>query len=164
MAGASAGGGLCAALAILARDRRGPRIAFQMPLYPMMDDRNQLPSTHEILDPRTWDRNKNRMAWRYYLGREPGSDGVVAFAAPARADNLAGLPPTYTMVGGIDLFRDETTLFVMALARAGVPVEFHLVPGAFHGFEHAVPDAPVSRQARAQYVAALRRGLTGQFA
>lgn len=163
VAGMSAGGGLTAALALLARDRGGPPIAFQMPLYPMLDDRNLTPSSHEIQDERTWSREKNRMAWAHYLGRDPGGEDVSPYAAPARARGLAGLPPAYTMVGAIDLFRDETVEYMTRLARAGVPVEFHVVPGAFHAFELAVPEAEVSRTAQREYVGALCRGLRDRF-
>ncbi len=161
--GVSAGGGLAAGLALLARDRGGPAIAVQMPLYPMLDDRNVTPASHEITDSRTWSRDKNLTAWRHYLGHEPGGDSVSPFAAPARARDLAGLPPAYTMVGTVDLFRDETIDYMSRLSQAGVPVEWHVVPGGFHAFEHAVPDAEVSRRVRCEYVSALRRGLSGQL-
>ncbi len=161
--GASAGGGLAAALALLARDRGGPAIAFQMPLYPMLDDRNLTPASREVTDDRTWSRAKNLSAWRHYLGHEPGGEEVSFYAAPARARDLSGLPPAYTMVGTVDLFRDETLDYVCRLSQAGVAVECHVVPGGFHGFEHLVPDAEVSRRAQREYVNALARGLYGQF-
>lgn len=156
VAGASAGGGLTAALALLARDRGGPDICFQMPLYPMIDDRNVLPSSHEITHPAVWNRNNNVAAWRMYLGEGGSGKGEVSpYAAPLRADNLAGLPPLYTCVGQLDPFRDETIEYVSRLARAGVDVEFHLYPGGYHAFEHAVPDAEVSIRAKNDYVRAL---------
>lgn len=154
IAGASAGGGLTAALALLARDRGGPELCFQMPLYPMIDDRNTLPSTYEITHPSLWNRNNNEVAWRMYLG-EDHAEEVPFYAAPLRADNLAGLPPTYTCIGQLDLFRDETIEYVARLAQAGVDVEFHLYPGGFHAFEH-VADAEVSMRARNDYVRALK--------
>lgn len=157
VAGNSAGGGLTAALSLLARDRGGPSIAFQMPLYPMIDDRNISPSSQTVLDARAWNRERNVMAWRMYLG---GGGAVSPYAAPARAVTLSGLPPTYTMVGTYDVFRDETIDYVARLARAGVPVEFHLYPGGFHAFELGVPDVPVSRRAQGQYLEALKRGLS----
>ncbi|MGC8487686.1 MAG: alpha/beta hydrolase [Clostridia bacterium] len=164
VAGMSAGGGLAAAVTLLARDRGEVPVCFQMPLYPMLDDRNETPSSREILDARTWDRAKNLTAWKHYLGAEPGETDISAYAAPARAADLSRLPPTYTMVGSLDLFRDETMDYVARLAHAGVPVEFHLVPGGFHGFEWSVPDAEVSQRARDAYVNALRRGLAGHLA
>ena len=154
--GASAGGGLTAALSLLARDRGGPAICFQMPLYPMIDDRNASPSSREIVHPAVWDREKNIAAWALYLG---GASEVSPYAAPIRAENLAGLPPAYTCIGQLDPFRDETIEYVARLAQAGVDVEFHLYPGAYHGFEHAVPDAEISVRAKNGYVQALARAL-----
>ncbi len=159
VAGNSAGGGLTAALALLARDRGGPKIIFQMPLYPMIDDRSERPSSYEITSG-VWTRSHNLIAWRLYLG---GRTEVPFYAAPSRAPDLAGLPPSYTMVGSIDLFRDETLDFVSRLAQAGVPVECRVVPGGYHAFEFIVPDAAVSRAARQDYIEALRRGLAGTF-
>jgi acetyl esterase/lipase len=157
VAGNSAGGGLAAALSLLARDRGGPPICFQMPLYPMIDDRNVTESSHAVVDSRAWNRDHNVVAWQLYLGRTK-EEGVSPYAAPARATNLADLPPVYTMVGTYDVFRDETIDYVNRLAQAGVPVEFHLYPGGFHAFEFEVPDATLSRRAQMEYVDALRRG------
>jgi len=154
--GASAGGGLTAALSLLARDRGGPSICFQMPLYPMIDDRNVLPSSHEIHHPAVWDRAKNIAAWTMYLG---GAKDVSPYAAPIRAENLAGLPPTFTCVGQLDPFRDETIEYVTRLAQAGVDVEFHLYPGGYHGYEHVAPGAEISVRTKNEYVQALARAL-----
>jgi acetyl esterase/lipase len=156
--GASAGGGLCAALALMARDRGGPSICFQMPLYPMIDDRNITPSSHEITDPAVWNRANNVAAWKMYLGERARSD-ISPYAAPSRATNLAGLPPAYTCVGQLDPFRDETMVYAARLAHAGVDVEFQLYPGCYHGFEHVVPTAEISRRARNGYIDALARAL-----
>jgi len=153
VAGPSAGGGLTAALSLLARDRGGPAICFQMPLYPMLDDRNTLPSTMEITYPKIWNRQNNIVAWNMYLGGK--TDDVSPYAAPARAENLTGLPPTYTCIGQLDLFRDETIEYVARLAQAGVDVEFHLYPGGYHAFEVVAWDAEVSVRARNDYVRAL---------
>jgi acetyl esterase/lipase len=157
--GASAGGGLCAALALMARDRGGPSICFQMPLYPMIDDRNMTPSSHEITDPAVWNRANNVAAWTMYLGEHARGD-ISPFAAPSRATNLAGLPPAYTCVGQLDPFRDETMDYVARLAQAGVDVEFQLYPGCYHGFEHVVPKAEISGRARNGYINALARAFT----
>lgn len=157
IAGASAGGGLTAALALLARDRGGPKIMFQMPLYPMIDDRNITPSSYEITNqnfPKAWTREQNRIAWDMYLG-ETATKEIPAYAAPARARDLTGLPPAYTCIGVLDLFRDETIEYVTRLAQADVPVEFHLYPGCFHGFECVYNDTEISRQARMEYINAL---------
>jgi len=158
VAGNSAGGGLTAAVSLLARDRQGPPIAFQMPLYPMIDDRNTTPSSFEITDKRVWNRELNIKAWAMYLGTNHKGE-VSPYAAPARATDLSGLPPTYTCVGDLDPFRDETIDYVARLSQAGVPTEFHLYPGCFHGFDVFIPQAEVSKRAVTQYVQALKRAL-----
>ncbi len=161
IAGASAGGGLTAALALLARDRGGPEIKFQMPLYPMIDDRNNTFSSLEITKeffPTVWNRELNIVAWKMYLG-ELDTNDVPEYAAPARAADLSGLPPAYTCVGQLDPFRDETITYVTRLAQAGVPVEFHIYPGCFHGFDGYSSDAEISRQARNEYVNAMAKVL-----
>ncbi|MGE7932662.1 alpha/beta hydrolase [Viridibacillus arvi] len=160
IAGASGGGGLTAALAIMARDKGGPSIIFQMPLYPMLDNRNITLSSYEITeDHATWNRANNSTAWSMYLGKEYDSNELSPYAVPSRADNLAGLPPTYTCVGQLDLFRDETNEYVTRLALAGVDVEFHLYPGCFHCFEVFVPEAEVSQRASQNYLDAMARAL-----
>ncbi|GAA0137104.1 hypothetical protein YSY43_39450 [Paenibacillus sp. YSY-4.3] len=156
VAGASAGGGLAAAVSLMARDKEGPSIAFQMLLYPMIDDRNITPSSHEITSHNAvWNRSNNIAAWKMYLGEQTVE--VSPYAAPARAINLAGLPPAYTCVGELDLFRDETIDYVARMARANVPVEFHLYPGCFHGFDVIAPAADVSIHASKEYISALAR-------
>lgn len=136
IAGASGGGGLTAALALMARDKGGPSIIFQMPLYPMLDNRNITPSSHEITEEGAiWNRTDNLTAWNMYLGEENDASRISSYAVPTRAENLAGLPPTYTCVGQLDLFRDETIEYVTRLAQAGVDIEFNLYPGCFHLFE-----------------------------
>ncbi|OKP95208.1 alpha/beta hydrolase [Paenibacillus sp. P46E] len=156
--GASAGGGLAAALALMARDKGGPALCFQLPLYPMIDDRNDTPSSYEITHSSVWNRENNLAAWEMYLGGTSGGD-TSPYAAPSRADNLADLPPAYTCVGQLDPFRDETIEYVTRLAQAGVEVEFHLYPGGYHGFEHAVPSAGISRRTREDYINAMARAL-----
>jgi acetyl esterase/lipase len=160
IAGASGGGGLTAALAIMARDKGGPALIFQMPLYPMLDDRNITASSYEITaDNATWNRTNNLAAWNMYLGERTEDSEVSSHAVPARVENLAGLPPTYTCIGQLDLFRDETIEYVKRLAEAGVDVEFHLYPGCFHSFEVIVPQAEVSQRASQSYVDAIARAL-----
>lgn len=154
--GASAGGGLTIAVALLARDRGGPPIRFMMPIYPMIDDRNETPSSHEITDIGIWDRDGNIEAWQWYLG-----DGKPdQYAAPALAEDLTGLPPAYIDVGTIDLFRDEDITFAMRLMAAGIPTELHVNPGAYHGSENFAADAPLSQRIWAGRIDALRRALT----
>jgi Esterase/lipase len=158
VAGNSAGGGLAAAVSLLARDRQGPTLIFQMPLYPMIDDRNMTPSSHEIKDKRIWNRELNLKGWTMYLGENHQGE-VSPYAAPSRAADLSGLPPAYTCVGELEPFRDETIDYITRLSRAGVPTEFHLYPGCFHGFEIVVPQAEISQRAKTQYVDALKRAL-----
>jgi acetyl esterase/lipase len=153
--GASAGGGLTIATALLARDRGFPALCFQMPIYPMIDDRNETASSHEITDIGIWDRAGNIEAWKWYLG-----DGKPdQYAAPARAEDLAGLPPTFIDVGTVDLFRDEDIEFARRLMQAGVPTELHVHPGAYHGSEKIAAEAPLSQRIWAHRIAALRRAL-----
>ncbi|MGG1676708.1 alpha/beta hydrolase [Neobacillus sp. NRS-1170] len=155
-AGASAGGGLTVALTLLARDRKGPELCFQMPLYPMIDDRNNSPSSIEITGNMVWNHDLNQKGWTMYLNGENGTDHVSKYAAPARATDLSGLPYTYTCVGQLDPFRDETLDYVTRLCRAGVDVEFHLYPGCYHGFEGVVPTAAVSQRALTEYIGAVK--------
>ncbi|MCU5601409.1 alpha/beta hydrolase [Bacillus wiedmannii] len=160
IAGASGGGGLTAALALMARDKGGPSIIFQMPLYPMLDSHNITPSSYEIIEENaTWNRSNNLTAWNMYLGKKNDTNEQSPYAVPSRADNLAGLPPTYTCVGQLDLFRDEIIEYVTRLAQAGVDVEFHLYPGCFHCFEVLVPEAEVSQRASQNYFDAMARAL-----
>lgn len=159
--GASAGGGLTAALALMARDRGGPKIAFQMPLYPMLDDRNVTPSSYEINEenmPTAWNREANLAAWKMYLGGK-WAEEVSPYAAPSRAKDLSGLPPAYICVGQLDPFRDETMEYVIRLSQSGIPVEFHLYPGCYHGFDSIFSDVKISREARDEYINALARAL-----
>ena len=155
--GPSAGGGLTAALSLLARDRNGPSILFQMPLYPMLDDRGLTRSSREITDDRVWNQAKNRLAWELYLGT---NEEAAPYAAPARATDLSGLPPAYMCVGDLDPFRDETIDYVLRLTQAGVPTEFHLYPGCFHGFEEYLPSAEISQRVIKEYRAALQRAFS----
>src|SRR5581483_950120 len=133
--GASAGGGLAAATALLSRDRGGPRALLQLLVYPMLDDRNTTRSSHEIVDVGIWDRATNVGGWRALLGEAAGGDTVSHYAAPARASDLSNLPPAVIYVGTADLFRDEDIDYAQRLIHAGVPAELHVYPGAYHGFE-----------------------------
>jgi acetyl esterase/lipase len=159
--GASAGGGLAAGTALLARDRGEVPLCFQYLVYPMIDDRDATASTHEITTTRAWGRRSNQIGWRSYLGDRVGGDDVPLYAAPARAevDDLRGLSPAYIDVGELDPFRDEDIAYASRLLAAGVSCELHVTPGAFHGSEMAVPDAPSSRRIRAYRRDALSRAL-----
>lgn len=142
--GASAGGGLAAGLALLARDRGEVDVAFQLLDSPMLDDRQATPSIQRD-DLLVWNRSSNAFGWRSYLGGRHGTD-VPPYAAPARATALGGLPPTFVAVGGIDGLRDEDVDYALRLSRAGVPTELHVYPGAPHAFQ-VVEAATVSRRA-----------------
>jgi acetyl esterase/lipase len=157
--GESAGSGLVAGLALLARDRGGPAIAFQMLIYPMLDDRNLTPSSNEIVDLGIWDRAANIEGWAAYLGAAAGGPDVPAYAAPARATDLRGLPPTYIDVGELDAFRDEDIDYATRLLQAGVPTELHVYPGALHGTQKFAPQAQVSARTVAYRIDSLRRAL-----
>ncbi len=132
--GRSAGGGLAAALALRWRDRGDDSLAFQYLEYPMLDDRMNTPSS--MLDGLPlWSRESNAFGWRAYLGDCCGSDQVPSDAAPARAGELADLPPTFVNVGTADCLRDEAIDFAARLCRAGVLTELHVYAGAVHGFD-----------------------------
>ena len=154
--GESAGGGLAAALALLARDRREYSLAFQHLVYPMLDDRTgTVGIPHPTAGEFIWSPMNNHFGWSALLGRTPGSEDISPYAAAARATELAGLPPAFIATGALDLFIDEDIEYARRLLRAAVPVELHVYPGAFHGFD-LVPDARISIAARRDSRAALR--------
>jgi len=159
LGGASAGGGLAAGLALLARDRKETDVVFQMLIYPMIDDRNTLPASETLPDTLIWSRAKNRFGWSCYLGREPGGDDVAYTAAASRAADLTGLPPALVVVGDLDLFVDEDIEYARRLIQTGVPTELHVYPGAYHGFNGFSPGAGVSRRCNATCNQALKTAL-----
>jgi len=143
VAGHSAGGGLAAAVSLKATDTGDARIAFQMPVYPMIDDR-QTSASVVGNDAPVWDEKANRLAWARYLD---GVETITPYAAAARCTDFTKLPPTITFVGSLEPFRDETKIYVENLRRANIAVEFEMFDGAYHGFDMMVPDAPISRRA-----------------
>ncbi|MEV5788921.1 alpha/beta hydrolase [Streptomyces sp. NPDC052192] len=157
VAGASAGGGLTAALALLSRDRGGPRAIGQVLMYPMLDDRNDTPSAYQMAGVGAWDRTANETAWTAVLGDARGGPDVPSYAAPARATDLAGLPPAFLDVGSAETFRDEVVDYASRIWQAGGVAELHVWPGGFHGFDSFAPDTPLSRAARAARITWLRR-------
>ena len=157
--GASAGGGLAAATALLARDRGTPTLTFQLLICPMLDDRNITPSSHEITDIGVWDRDMNISGWTALLGDKRGTDAVSPYAAPARMSDLTGLPATFIDVGALEVFRDEDVDYALRLMRAGVPTELHVYAGAYHGWDGFAPMARISQAAVAVRTAALQRAL-----
>lgn len=153
--GDSAGGGLAAALTLLARERGGPGIARQILLMPMLDDRTTAVDPH-IAPFLLWSYEDSRTAWPALLGAAAGGPGVPATAAPARLEDATGLPPAYIEVGQLDAFRDEDLGYAATLSRAGVPVEFHLHPGAPHEFDSIAFASDVARRAIADRIRVLR--------
>lgn len=157
--GISAGGGLAAGIALLARDRGGPAVTFQLLLAPMLDDRATTPSSTAYDGSVVWDRNDNRRGWTALLGDRMGTHDVSHYAAPARAAELAGLPPAFVDVGEIETFRDECIDYARRLAAAGVSTELHVYRGAFHGFDLMAPESAVGVLAWNLRRAALARAL-----
>jgi acetyl esterase/lipase len=153
--GGSAGGGLAAATALLARDRGDLKLCFQLLTYPMIDDRNVTPSSHDVTDLRVWNRAANQAGWKAYLGDAVGTTNVSAYAAPARATDLSGLPPAIISVGDLDMFLDEDIAYARALLSAGVPTELHVYPGCFHGSKVLVAHAEISQRWHRDDMAAL---------
>ena len=153
--GDSAGGGLAAGVALLARDRGGPVVAAQLLIYPMLDDRAQTPDP-DLLPFLTWTYDDNITGWAALLGESAGSDAVSVYAAPARATDLTGLPATYIDIGDLDIFRDEDITYARRLSDAGVPTELHLHPGCPHAFEALAREADVSQRAIADRIRRLR--------
>jgi acetyl esterase/lipase len=157
--GGSAGGGLAAALALLARDRGEVPLVFQVLIAPMLDDRTvTLDPLHPYTGEFIWTRESNRFGWTSLLGREPGSDGISPYAAAARAENLASLPSTFIAVGALDLFLEEDMEYARRLIRSGVPTELHVYPGMYHGFQ-MVPSAWMTQAVARDQISAIRRAL-----
>jgi acetyl esterase/lipase len=149
LAGSSSGGGMAAALALLARDRGTIRPMGQLLMYPMLDDRNDRPSTAQMAGLGVWDRVANETGWTALLGKARGATDVALYAAPSRAIDLSGLPPTFLDVGTAETFRDEIIDYATRIAQAGGEVELHVWPGAFHAFDFWVPHARISQDAAA---------------
>ncbi|MFD1124279.1 alpha/beta hydrolase [Lentilactobacillus raoultii] len=144
--GESAGGGLTAALSVYSRDRGEIAIAFQMPLYPMIDDQNNSDSAQNNNAP-MWDQKSNGLGWKLYLGSLYQKDNIPPYAAPARITDYSNLPPTCTFVGDIEVFHDETVIYVNNLKASGVPTHFKVFPGCFHGFNIVSPNSTPGKEA-----------------
>jgi acetyl esterase/lipase len=155
--GMSAGGGLAACLAILARDRGEIPVGFQLLIYPMLDDRTATTEpAHPYAGEFVWTPAANRFGWSAYLGGEPGKPDVSPYAAAARVESTAGLPATFISVGSLDLFAEEDTAYAVRLMREGVPTELHVYPGGYHGF-NMVPDAWLTKAYYRDFIGALQR-------
>ena len=157
--GASAGGGLAAALALMARDRGEVPLALQLLAYPMLDDRTATRTDVDERPFRLWNNKSNRFGWQSYTGLPPGSPGVTGLAAPARSDDLTRLPPAWIGVGTLDLFHGEDLAYAARLEQAGVDCTVVEVEGAFHGFDLIRPQAGVSQAFRRSQGAALAAAL-----
>lgn len=158
--GLSCGGGLSIAVALMARDRKGPKLAFHMPLAPTIDDRLKTKSSLEFTDPRALNYDSIRKIWDLYLGKgHEDRNDISPYDAPSRAKDLSGLPPCYCYIGDLDPHRDETIEYVNRLIQAGVPVGFTLYPGGIHGFELEIPEAEISKHAVSTAIWSLKRAL-----
>jgi acetyl esterase/lipase len=152
--GESAGGGLAAALALHNRDKGKVPLIHQQLVYPMIDDR-QPADRHPYTGEFGWRHEFDRFGWHCILGHEPGGAGVSPYAAAARAETLQGLPPTFIGVGALDLFMEANLEYARRLTRAGVPVELHLYPGAYHGSD-MVAEARLTKMHARDQIEALR--------
>jgi acetyl esterase len=152
--GHSAGAGIAAAVALRARDEQGPPICYQLLNQPQLDDRQETWSARNFTDTPWMTRDKLAATWRHYLGSAPASP----YAAPARAADLSGLPPTYIATAEFDPLRDEAIAYALRLLQAGASVELHQWPGTFHG-SHAILSAAISQRQITELIAALRRAL-----
>ncbi len=159
--GESAGGGLTAALCMLARERGEVNIAYQMPLYPMLDDRDTASSRHNRAP--VWNTRRNHAAWRLYLSSLRGKE-VPPTAAPARQTDYRGLPPAYTYVGEIEPFYCETLEYIRHLREAGVEAEVDVYPRWFHAYDLYFPRSRMSRLAIARFEAHYRYACAHYFA
>ena len=157
IAGESAGAGLTAGLALLARDRKGPDVLGQVLMYPLLDERNDTVSSHQDDSAGTWDRTSTETAWDAYLGARRGTEGASIYASPSLATDLSHLPPAFIDVGSAELLRDEDVAFASAIWAAGGSAELHVWSGGFHGFDQIVPAAAVSRAATAARTSWLER-------
>lgn len=158
--GESAGGGLTAAVCLYARDKGEVSLAYQMPLYPMIDDRDTRSSANNHAP--VWNTKKNHAAWKAYLKNVTGE--VPCTAAPARCTDFSGLPPAYTFVGDIEPFYCETLDYISALQQAGVPARVDVYPKCFHAFDMLLPFLPVSRRAAAKFEKEFEYALEHYFA
>ncbi|WP_061295016.1 alpha/beta hydrolase [Herbidospora cretacea] len=155
--GGSAGGGLAAGTVLLARDRGGPEVLGQLLVCPMLDDRNETVSSHQMSGRGIWDRTSNETGWTALLGDRRGGPDVSIYASPSRATDLSGLPPAFIDVGSAETFRDEDVAYATAIWQSGGQAELHVWPGGFHGFDLMVPQAALSQRAKQARVDWLRR-------
>jgi len=157
--GASAGGGLAAALVQLAHDRQEIKPVFQLLVYPMLDDRTVLRADIDDSNNFTWTQESNRFGWESYLGKKCGTEDVPAYSVPARRKDLSGLPPAWIGVGTLDVFHDEDVAYAQRLKECDVECEIYIAPDAFHGFDVFDPQLSIVQEFRKSQVAALKEYL-----
>ena len=144
----------------MARDRKEVPLVFELLIYPCLDDRHITPSSKAIAATgMLWERNASLRGWKAYLGANLQGE-ISPYAAPARVADVAGLPPTYIMIGELDLMRDESIEYAMRLMQADIPTQLHVYPGAFHGFDLLATSASISQRAISEYIDALKHALT----
>ena len=157
--GESAGGGLAAALAIVARDRKEVPIVHQFLIYPMLDDRTCITEEPNLFTGEfIWTRENNFFGWTSLLGQKPGAKEISPYAA-ARVENIEGLPPAFITVGALDLFLEEDIHYAQRLLKAGISTELHVYAGAYHGFDAFVPESALTRQLENDFMQALKKAL-----
>lgn len=161
--GDSAGGGLTAAVTLMARDKKEVNVAFQMPIYPMIDDRMITPSSQNN-DAPIWDSHANEVAWKMYLGDLYGTKNVPTYAAPSRETDYSGLPPTYTFVGDIEPFCDETKEYIANLQSFGVKAKIDVYPGCFHAFDLHGNKTSIGKKAIETYIEEFKYAANNYFA
>lgn len=150
--GMSAGGGITAALALMTRDRKGPKPVLQVPLYAMLDCRADSVSQKAVTSHKVWCYDYSKIGWEAYLDGE-----ADCYISPALAEDLSGLPPVFSYIGTVDPLLDENIEYWTRLIRAGVPVEYHIFPGCYHSFEISVPDSGYAKMAYGLLYNALRK-------
>ena len=150
--GMSAGGGITAALALMTRDRKGPKPVLQVPLYAMLDCRADSVSQKAVTSHKVWCYDYSKIGWGAYLDGE-----ADCYISPALAEDLSGLPPVFSYIGTVDPLLDENVEYWTRLIRAGVPVEYHIFPGCYHSFEISVPDSGYAKMAYGLLYNALRK-------
>jgi acetyl esterase/lipase len=161
--GDSTGASFTVSLVMMARDRGEVSVAFQMPLFPCLDDRMTSESMKDNNSPLV-DRNLIYFAWKYYLGDLFETDNVPVYAAPARAKDFSRLPPFISYVGGIDPLKDDDVIYAENLKKAGVPIHFQVFEGCFHGFEEFCPDAEISKRAKKFFIDSYKYAVENYFA
>lgn len=158
--GGSAGGGFSAAVSLMARDRKGPALAGQLLLCPMLDNTNTTVSAGQYAAPAlaAWSLENNLLAWRMVLGEDGAyAEDAPAYAAPTRADDVSDLPPAFVEVGSAEMFRDEDVEYASRIWATGGHAELHVWAGAYHGFDVFAPDSELARAAKASRSSWLRR-------